>query len=63
MHTSRATPQLNDLGIDKKADSGREVEDMNDNLIKLRIGDVVWTATLVKNPATEALKEMLAKGP
>ncbi len=37
-------------------------EKMETNKIKLKIGEQTFTATLVDNSSTKALKEMLAKG-
>jgi hypothetical protein len=38
------------------------VEDVEDNRMKIQIGEFVFTATLVDNSTTDALKEMLAEG-
>lgn len=41
---------------------GEIVEEVEDNRMKLQIGEFVFTATLVENSTTDALKEMLAEG-
>lgn len=38
-------------------------EEVQNNTMKLQIGEEVFTVTLVENSSTEALKELLAKGP
>lgn len=37
--------------------------DMNTNTLKLKVGEKTFTATMVENSSTEALKERLAQGP
>lgn len=58
--TGDADTSSSDLGTDEAPGSTEEVQD---NTMKLQIGEIVWTATLVENSSTEALKELLADGP
>ncbi len=44
-------------------DNNNNEEDMKTNTIKLSVGDRTFTATLVENISTQALKERLAQGP
>lgn len=40
-----------------------QIEEMKDNMMNLKIGDRLFTATLVDNSTTKALKAMLLEGP
>lgn len=39
------------------------LKEMQNNMINIKIGDNLFTATLIDNSSTKALKEMLSKGP
>lgn len=55
---SRVTSWLEQLNV---TDNNNE-EDMKTNTLKLTVGDKTFTATLVENSSTQALKERLAQG-
>jgi hypothetical protein len=48
---------------DTVTDVPSDTDEMQGNTIKLQIGETVWTATLVDNSSTQALKELLVDGP
>lgn len=54
-----STPSTSDGEDENNENNGN---DMKNDTIKLTVGSHVFTATLVKNTSTEALKELLAKG-
>ena len=50
--------------VESVADESATVsEEVDDNHMKLKIGDTIFTATLANNSSAEALKKMLANGP
>lgn len=55
-----ASANASKIGID---DNQYYSEKMQNNFINIQIGDYLFTATLVYNSTTEALKEMLLEGP
>lgn len=63
--TLRAKNQVNDLDNSEKLiveESKNLEEKIGDNQMKLQVGEYIFTATLVDNSSSKALKEMLAKG-
>lgn len=57
---SLSNSTTDDIEIDDNQDNIQEVQN---NIMNLEIGKYSFTATLVDNSTTKALKEMLAKGP
>lgn len=50
-------------GPDHIDETTNNIEEIKDNMMNIKIGDSLLTATLVENSTTEALKEMLVEGP
>lgn len=61
---SETDSEMDDTSTAIETESGQESspERQNDTM-KLQIGERIFTATLVENSSTEALKELLAEGP
>ncbi len=53
---------LERLGLGKEDDDNNNEPDMNTNRISIKAGSTTFTATLVDNSSTRALKELLAEG-
>ena len=58
---TRITSWLEQLNVNSNNNNGEK--DMSTNTLKLMVGGKTFTATLVENTSTEALKERLAQGP